>query len=76
MVKVTNAAGLVQYFIYYLYYVDLENPVTFKIYPHEFNDWNDFEKMKVKLKKDGHSLAQKLYREQEFNKSQLELNLT
>ena len=75
LVKVKNQANLIQFFVYSLIYKDLDEPITNKIYPHEFNSWNDFNTLKTKLRKESSSLAQKLYREQQFKKQQLELNL-
>jgi hypothetical protein len=72
-IEVKNEAGLIQFFMLYLYYADLEHPVTYNIYPHEFNTWNDLEEQKKALRSKGYSLAKKLYQEQEFRKRQLEM---
>lgn len=72
--QITNAANLTQYFVYALSYKGLQNPITNKIYPHEFETWEDFRKIKATLKKQSSSLARKLYKEQEFKKQQIEMN--
>lgn len=72
ILEVKNSAGLTQYFVLYLYYKNLEHPVTFKIYPHEFDSWDDLEEKKKTLRSQGHSLAHKLYKENEFKKRQLD----
>lgn len=73
VVKVKNAVDLLQYLIIYFYYKELDNPITYKVYPHEFDTWEEFDKQKEKLKSDSISLAKKLFNEQDFKKRQLDL---
>ena len=72
-IEVKKEAGLIKFFMLYLYYKNLENPVTYYLYPHEFNSWDDLEEQKKALRDKGYSLAKKLYQEQEFKKRQLEM---